>query len=244
MPEETQPTPEEIQPSTPSPEATPPAEGAGPQDTIPLSEALGSAQEPSPTAAPEPPSESRFKRFLRRLLWTAAALLVVFAAGGAVVGWFFYRPARQEVSRLKQEVQQAQQQSADLEVQKADLENQLKAAQNRIAELEAQVEQLTTERDTAQTHEYLLTALANTYAAQLALADKDTTSARLYLSNVKASLRLLEERLPEQKTVLAEMKQRADKALSLVSTSPLTAQGELSALANYLTQLETLLTTP
>ncbi len=234
--------PEETQPTTPAAASD---EGAGAQDTIPLHEALGNDQGPSPTAAePEPKPESRFKRFLRRLLWTLALLLMIFVAGGAVVGWFLYRPARQEVSRLKQDLQEAQQQNADLEVQKADLENQLKAAQDQITDLKAQVEQLTTERDEIQTRYYLLSALANTYAAQLALTDKDTTSARLYLSNVKASLRLLEDRLPDQQAVIAEMKQRADKALSIMNTSPLTAQGELSALANYLTQLESLITTP
>jgi len=78
----------------------------------------------------------------------------------------------------------------------------------------------------------------------MALAAKDPTSARLYLSNVKASLRLLEERLPEQKAVLTEMNQRVEKAMSILAASPLTAQGDLEALASYLTQLENLLVSP
>jgi len=233
---------EEIkQPETqPSSEASPP-----PQDTVPLNAATGAA-EPSPgqktSEAPEKKPESRFKRFLRRLLWTLVGVFVVFAAGFITAWMIFYRPLEAQKRSLEQQLQQIQEEKAALEVTKADLETKLQDAQARLADLEDQAKTIAAERDQAQTLQYLLSALADTYAAQLALDAENPTSARLHLSNVQASLRLLAERLPEQKEVFTEMNQRVDKAMQTLTTSPLTAQGELTALADYFLQLKNLIT--
>lgn len=229
---------EEIQqPETPpSSEASPP-----PQDTVPLNAATGAA-EPSAPEAPEKKPESRFKRFLRRLLWTLVGIFVVFAAGFITAWVTFYRPLEAQKRSLEQQLQQIQEEKAALEVTKADLETKWQDAQARLADLEDQAKAIAAERDQAQTLQYLLSALADTYAAQLALDAENPTSARLHLSNVQASLRLLEERLPEQKEVFTEMNQRVDKAMQTLTTSPLTAQGELTALADYFLQLKNLIT--
>ncbi len=239
--------PEELQQpteSTPTPE--PSAETPSLQDTVPLNaEAEAQTAPPSgetPPPAEPPKPESRFKRFMRRLLWTVVGLFVVFAAGFITAWAVFYRPLQAEKQNLEIQLQQVQEAKASLDVEKADLESKLQEAQARIAELETKVEQVSAERDQAQTLHYLLSALADTYAAQLALEKENTTAARLYLSNIQAALRLLEERLPQQKEVLTEMHQRVEKATQTLSTSPLTAQGELTALADYLLQLEKLVT--
>lgn len=230
------------QPAAPpsSSEASSPA-----QDTVPLNatpEPTPPPPEEEPRQTPEKKPPSRFKRFVRRLLWTLAALLIAFIAGGATLYFTRYRSLEAQNRSLERQLQQVQQEKATLEVSKADLEAQLQEAQTRSAELEDQVKAIAAERDQAQTLQYLLGALADTYAAQLALDAKNPTSARLYLSNVQASLRLLEERLPQQQEVFTEMNRRVDKALQTLSTSPLTAQGELRALADYLQQLKRLIT--
>ena len=249
-----------IQP-TDQPSAEPPLP---PQETVPLNAATGEAGSPSegaspdqmgepspgdpspkkeevpPTPEPEKKPPSRFKRFVNRLLWTLAAILVVFIAGGVTAMLVFYRPLKAQNRSLERQLQQVQEEKATLEVRKADLKAKWQDAQNRLAELEKQTKDLAAACDQAQTMQYLYAALADTYAAQLALNDQNPTSARLYLSDVQASLRLLKERVPNQQDVFTEMNQRVDKAMQTLSTSPLTAQGELSALADYLLQLKNL----
>ncbi len=236
---ETQPTPSGTQGEAPSPEAaTTPTAVAGPQPT-----AQGPASEtpPQPEPPAEPKPESRVRRFLRRLLWTLLSLFVVFGAG-FLTAWYGWRqPLYQQHMKMKSDLSQVTEQKAALEVQQADLEARLRDAQAQIADLETQLSDLQARSQRQKARVYVLSALADTYAAKLSLEMKETATTRLYLTNAKAALTLLGDLLPEQETALRELKGRIDQALGKLETNPLSAQGDMDVVTNGLVQLEKLL---
>lgn len=242
----------------PQPSPTPEAEGAtqpvpsGPQEsaaeapqaqpTPEVETAPTSAGEAPTPEAEAPKAPSRVGRFFRRLAWTLLALFVVFAAGFLTAWYTQVTPRQNQIAQLTEDQQSLEQAKADLEVQVADLQQQLQDAQSRIQDLESQLQDAQAEANTLRTRMYILSALADTYAGKLTLAHGETTSARLYLSNAKAAITLLEDLLPEQKDSLSEMRYRIDEALGKLDTNPLSAQGDLDVLANALVQLEKLVT--
>lgn len=235
---ETQPTPPADEPSQPAAEGPSPEAPTAPVETETLPPPPPA---PEPATVEEPRGESRVRRFFRRLLWTLAFAFALFAAGFLTAWYAVYQPAAGQLEQARQELQTAQQQQADLEVKQAELEGQLSDAQARIADLEGQLEAAQAEAQRQKARVYVLSALADTYAAKLSLERGETATARLYLANAKAALTLLHDLLPDQEAVITEMKHRIDQALGKLDTNPLAAQGDMDVVTNGLVQLEKLL---
>jgi hypothetical protein len=189
-----------------------------------------SPAEPEPSGQEEkPPSRrERFGRSVRRLLRWLVVLLVIFGLGVLAAALLLYLPARDQLRQSENRHGEALQQIEALQTQVAGLSSLESANQT----LQADAEQ-------AQLHLQILSARADVSAAQLALAQRDQTRARMALSKTSQTLTGLGEMLdPEQEKIVTDMQERLKLALSELNEDAFAAQADLGVLANSLTELE------
>jgi hypothetical protein len=195
----------------------------------PIEEAASTSPvEPSLPEEKPPSRRERFGKSVRRLLRWLVVLLVVFGLGVLAAALLLYLPARDQLQQSENSRGEALQQIEALQTQVAGLSGLESANQN----LQAEAEQ-------ALLHLYILSARADVSAAQLALAQRDQTRARMALSKTSQTLTDLGERLdPEQEKIVTDMQERLKLALSELNENAFAAQADLGVLANSLTELE------
>ncbi len=170
------------------------------------------AQEAAPSTASQKPSEatpasqkkeeSKVRRFFRRLLRWVVGLLVVFGLGFVAALWAFYLPMRSKALQAEADAQKAAQEVSTLKGQLAD-------AQSKIQSLETQLQQAQQDVTNTQTRLALTEALADAYAARLALKDGDAVGAGLYVDAMLKSLDTLASLVPpEHAQAVTEMQQQ------------------------------------
>lgn len=203
------------------------------------------APEPAAGAPPEPPpspadksapvEESKIRRFLRRLFRWTVGVAIVFALGVLAALFLFYQPKVRQLSEARAELDQANEKILSLQ---ADIE-QLEARVEELSALEEANQSLQQELSAANLRIRILAALADTYAAQYALALGDVDNARAQLSNTPKTLGEIENNVPAaHKERVDKMVQRLDLVLDEIDSDPQAAESDLGVLANNLIQLE------
>ncbi len=242
--------PEELEPSAESGE-TPPAEDriaavanqSTPEVETPVI-APEAADQPGGEEAgvPEPPfdeaepqEESRFRKFIRKLLRWTLGLLIVFGIGMIAGIQFFYRPANQEIQRLNQDLLAAQGQIASLEQEISDLEARIASLQA----LEDTNNELLAEQKKLDLHIALLDARLDTANALLALSAEDLAQARIILTRTSDTLQKISDLLePNQRQTVSAMQNRLELVLDELDSDIYAAQSDLDVLAASLLQME------
>ncbi len=181
---------------------------------------------------PAEPSESRFRRGLRRSIRWGASLLLIFALGMMTATLVFYMPKAREVNRVEALRMQADERIAALEAELESLDAELEAfKQNQETQQEA--------LDAANLHIFILSALADVAQARLALALDNPEEARLALTNTAGTIESLTALVESDQTeALQAMQQRLDLAVSGLDGDPEAALSDLDVLANNLVKLE------
>lgn len=181
---------------------------------------------------PAEPSESRFRRGLRRSIRWGAGLLLLFALGMMTATLAFYMPKAREVNRVEALRMQADERIAALEAELESMDAELEAfKQNQETQQEA--------LDAANLHIFILSALADVAQARLALALDNPEEARLALTNTAGTIESLTALVESDQTeALQAMQQRLDLAVSGLDGDPEAALSDLEVLANNLVKLE------
>jgi hypothetical protein len=183
-------------------------------------------------ASPVVPSESQFRRGLRRTIRWGAGLLLIFALGLMTATLAFYMPKVRELTRVESLRGEANERIAALEAELESMGVQLEAFEQ---DQETQQAAL----DAANLHIFILAALADTSQARLALALEKPEDARLALTNTSDTLESLTALVDSDQTeALQAMQQRLDLALSGLDSDPEAALSDLEVLANNLVKLE------
>ncbi len=193
------------------------------------------SQRPS-EAAPtlQKKKESKPRRFFRRLLRWTVGLLVVFGLGFVTALWAFYLPMRSNALQAEADVRKAAQEISALKGQLAD-------AQSKIQSLEAQLQQAQQNVTNTQTRLALTEALADAYAARLALKDGDAVGAGLYVDAMLKSLDALASLVPpDHAQAVTEMQQQAQDIRKNLD-SPSYADRKIRGLVQNLLALEDIL---
>jgi len=202
--------------------------------------ASAAAQETAAAAAdqtpplPEAQSESKMRRFLRRLFRWTLGILVVFGLGFVAASWLLYRPVKQEAEQAKAAAETASQQAEAAQ-------GQLLEVQAQVKDLQQQLQQAQEAAQAAQLKEAMAEAYANAYALRLALKDGDATGARLHAEALSKALDTLKDLVPaEHQGVVADLqKQIADVRAKL--DSPNYADRQVRGIIQHLMALEDLL---
>lgn len=178
--------------------------------------------------APKQQPETRLQRFLRLSIRWLAGFLIVFALGILATVFVLYRPATEQLSRVRTDLQQSQQQLLQLESQVSQLKG-----------LEAENKALQDQLDKANLHIRILSALSDVNAARLDVANDDIPSARVNLTNTPDTLKELENLVgTNQKDAVTAMQNRLDLALGEMDSDSFAALSDLKVLATNLVQLE------
>jgi len=182
---------------------------------------------PAGTEAAAKP-ESRFGRFLRRVLRWATATLALFALGVAATWISQVRPRISQVQALEQglaavETQRDQRQAALEELQGVQAENELLQAD--LQETEGRLA--------------LLRVLVDVTTAQLGIAEEDPIAAKAALENTAAALEDLADKLgPGEASTVAALQDRLALVQEELEADIFAAQRDLEILANSLLEIE------
>ena len=172
-----------------------------------------------------------FGRFLRRLLNGLLLVLLFLLLGGLATAYFLYWPARSQLEKAHGQI-------ADLAAARNGLTLQLSESQERARALQADLQAVGARLDTTRQYVAMLSLLSDVTAARLALASNDPDGARGHLSHAPAALDSLARLMgQEQRTALAQMRQRLQHALGELDGDQYAAQSDLNVLANKLVQL-------
>jgi cytoskeletal protein RodZ len=204
---------------------------------------LDADKKTAPKLSPEAVSrdESKARQWGRSFLRWAGLALVVFGLGALAAIFLFYIPKTNELNLATQDLATADAQMTELQTEITSLENQIA----QLSTLEETNQTLQTELDQAQSHIYLLDALADIRNAQFALAQDDAPAAQTALTATAATLTELQERLDEEQADMDALLDRLKLAQGELETNPFAAQSDLEVLANGLLKLEqTLFDTP
>lgn len=193
--------------------------------------------QPETVAAPVdiPRGESRFNRFMARLLRWALLVLVLFGAGVIVTYIFLYRPLQLRADLAQSNLEQAQRDLSSAQSRLGESEGQVKSMQT-------QVEQARQDVTKAQNRAALQTVRTDLALARLALANKDGPAARTALVQAQNDLAQM---LPTLQTADADLADsvtgRLEIILNELNRDPTTAISDLDILSTNLDQVETLL---
>ncbi len=194
--------------------------------------------EKSPEEEPQKP-EKRSPGFLIKSLRWVLGILIVFGLGAVTVIYFGLLPAQQNYRDTNQELQNAQQQISDIQSQAQQEQNDLQAEIDRLKTFESKNKDLQAQLNQAELHVAILSAQNDVISAQLALEKEDTNSASLALSQTPKVLDTISNMLaPNQREVVATMKNRLDLAVNGIDTNNYAAQSDLDVLYNDLIKLE------
>ncbi len=218
------------------------------KDTQPVAEAP--AQEapfPQETTTPateapppeKPATESKARRFFRRLLRGLLTLLIIFGVGFAAALYTVYQPAitsaKQQARELEAQLESAQAQIADLESQISELE----AVRTQNDELIAENEQLLAVQGNYELRIAILNARLDVANAILALAGDDPARARLTLDQTSKTLEKMASLLPtDQQEVATSLQQRLSLVIKELDSDAYAAASDLDVLARRLLEVE------
>ena len=236
-------------------ESTPSAEDFPPLDVQPTEEPSEEPSKKSGGLGAEPPEkttgigkpadkmalkpEKQSPGFLIRGLRWFLGVLIVFSLGAVTVIYFGLLPAQQNVRNTNQELQNAQQQINDNQNQAQQEQDSLQAEIDRLQTFESKNQELQTQLTEEQLHVAILSAQNNVVSAQLALEKEDTNSASLALSQTSKTLDTISNLLePNQREVVASMKDRLDLAVTGIDANTYAALSDLDVLYNDLIKLE------
>jgi hypothetical protein len=207
--------------------------GTASEDQVDVENKAGSELEPEHDLMTEkedrikkPPS--RFSTFLKRALILLLVLLVVFGAGWLTSWKFKYQPMAADWKASEEGLSTAKEKINDLESQLVVLKG---VEQDKLS-----LQQTLTE---SQMHIVLLRLLSDINAARFALLDDDSANARLYLKPVPERVIELGDYLgSENADAITNMQKRLVLIDTEITGDPVTAQTDLSVLANNLLQIE------
>lgn len=187
-------------------------------------------------------NESKASQFFRSFLrWTGLALLV-FGLGALAAVFLFYIPKANQLKLAEQDTATAEAKITELQTEITSLESQLDS----LSSLKETNQTLQTNLDQAQTHIYLLQALADIRNAQYALALDDTAHAKTILAPTTDTLTEMRSLLDaKQAEIVASLLSRLELAQGELEANPFAAQSDLEVLAVSLLELEqSLFSTP
>lgn len=134
----------------------------------------------------ETPQPSRFQIFMRKALTWLAVVLVAFLGGFITFYFSLYQPKVDELNQAQ---------------------TTLAETQDEVAQLEAQLASVSAQRDaleTADEYRHLLSILADTYAARLALVEENTAAAKSAFSDTDETLDVIIDVIQDFDAKLAE----------------------------------------
>lgn len=206
----------------------------------------GPEEAPKPETEAKPPS--RFRRFLRRLLWTLALLLVLYAAGFLTAIVLVVQPLQDRLGQAEQAAQNLQGQATSLNEQLAQKDTYIRELEARIQNLEGQLQQVqeaqkALEEAQARMTPYiaLLQSLHYGYRAALALQQEDLLAARLAWQTLLQHLETVQQTAPENvKDGVSAVYEQAQNLLPQLATDPTTYQ-KILVLVARMEDLEPLL---
>ncbi|HEY9089905.1 MAG TPA: hypothetical protein VIO36_17165 [Anaerolineaceae bacterium] len=197
-----------------------------------------SAEYNSESTAPSidvPRGESRFNRFMRRLLRWALLVVVLFGAGVIVTYLFLYRPLQARANLAQSNLEQAQR---DL----SSAQSRLNEAEGQLKSMQTQVEQAAQDVTRAKNRAALQTVRTDLALARLALANKDGPAARTALVQAQNDLAQMLPTLQTADANLAEsVTGRLEIILNELNRDPTTAISDMDILSTNLDQVENLL---
>ncbi len=200
----------------------------------PLNDPPASSLPPSKTEATKPPKSTlpAWRRALRLFL----GMLIFFGLGGVTVLFWQLLPARQQLDKGQQQLQALQTSSA------ADLQN----TRQEMVDLSTQVSDLQgrqNEFSQATLYTALLEVQLDVANARLALANKESNKARLFLSNTDQTMTEIADALPEdQRSVISDLQARLRLAINAIGVKDDVAQSDLALLAADLLEIESTFT--
>ena len=184
------------------------------------------AEPEQPGAAAKP--QSRFGRFLRRVLRWATATVVVFGLGVAATWFNQVRPRINQVQALEQGLATVEQQR-----------DQLQTAVDELRGVQAENEVLQDELQETEGRLALLRVLVDVTSAQLGIAQEDPIAAKAALENTAAALVDLGAKLgPGQASTMAALQDRLTLVQAELEADIFAAQRDLEILANSLLEVE------
>lgn len=136
--------------------------------------------------AEETPQPSRFQIFMRKALTWLAVVVVAFLGGFITFYFSLYQPKVDELNQAQ---------------------TTLAETQDEVAQLEAQLASVSAQRDaleTADEYRHLLSILADTYAARLALVEENTAAAKSAFSDTDETLDVIIDVIQDFDAKLAE----------------------------------------
>lgn len=134
----------------------------------------------------ETPQPSRFQIFMRKALTWLAVVVVAFLGGFITFYFSLYQPKVDELNQAQ---------------------TTLAETQDEVAQLEAQLASVSAQRDaleTADEYRHLLSILADTYAARLALVEENTAAAKSAFSDTDETLDVIIDVIQDFDAKLAE----------------------------------------
>ncbi len=179
--------------------------------------------------------ESKASAFIRRAVRWLAGVFIIFALGALAGFLAFAQPKSDELQQTNAQLTQANTDIAALETQITDLETEIEA----ILALKTTNQELQDDQQATHLHIHILSALADVYAAQYALATGDVSKAQIQLTNTPDKLDMLSETIASnQQASVESMQQRLQLALSEMEDDIFAAQSDLEVLANNLVLME------
>ena len=172
--------------------------------------------------------ESRFGRFLRRLLRWGVLVLVIFTSGVVAMHFVQVQPLRAERNDLTQSLVEAEQ-----------TQQELQAEIDKLEGVEAENQVLTESIKQTEARLTLLNVLVDVTRAQLALAQDEPVGVAAALQGTGEKLRSLRDLLGTSAAAELEgLRERLVLVLSEVDGDPFAAERDLEILANTILEIE------
>lgn len=197
-------------------------------------EAVGEATETVSEEMP-PKEESRFRKFLRRLIRLLASILLIFGLGFLTAIYVFYQPKANELTATTKQLEEARAEIESLNSEIDELNDEIA----RLKSLEDTNKELKATIDNKNLLINLLTARLNVKSALLAIQNDELAQAQTLLETTASVMENIQPTLPaKDRQTFETLQSRLDLALSELETDTYAAQSDLDVLLTGLEELQ------
>ena len=183
--------------------------------------------------------ESKFRRFLRKLIRWTVGLLIIFALGFLTAIVSYYQPARTQLRQATQDLGAAEETISSLNNKINDLNTEIQKKDEQINNLQSEnstMQDVITEKET---HITVLKTMLSVNQATIALLNNKPNESMQALSQANELLQKIKEMLGESQTDnLDTIEQRLNLITTELKTNPSAALADMAIVIDDLAKLE------